>query len=108
MKYSCEGATRNTTRVGKVLFPNSAETHIFWPINTESAIEIEKVRRIWIDICIVYNGSAPDKKLHHTKIWMASWPIQGKPIQTGKSVAPPLIYYSLPIPGWVVVKTEAD
>lgn len=109
MEYTCGTPEENAKRVGQVLFPNSPDTLVEWPMSMGTTLtQANQVRRIWVDICISYWSSTVDKQVHHTKIWLASWPIDGKPIEIGRITQPRIIYYSLPITGWVVVKTEAD
>lgn len=108
MESTCR-ADKSTKSVGQVLFPNSPATTVEWPMNVGTPfILINQVHRVWLDICVTYNGATADQQIHHTKIWMASWPINGKPTEIRRVANPRIIYYSLPITGWVVVKTEAD
>ncbi len=109
MESACGGANGNAAKVGTVLFPNSPETPFGWPINMMTPfIQIEEVHRVWIQACVVYNDTNPEKRLHRTKIWMVSWPINGKPKEVRRTSQPTVIYYSLPIDGWSVARTEAN
>jgi hypothetical protein len=111
MESACGGADRNAKSVGEVLFPNSPETTLEWPVNIMVPfIQITEVHRVWIAICTTYtySGTTSDQKLHHTKLWMASWPINGQPTEIRRTIQPTVVYYSLPITRWSVVRTEAD
>ena len=109
MKSACSWADGNSRNVGGVMFPNSPETRLEQNENIMTPlIQINNVHRVWIAICIAYSGTTSGKQLHHTKIWMASWPIDGQPTETFRTAQPTVIYYSLPITRWGVVRTEAD
>jgi hypothetical protein len=109
MESACGWADGNAARIGQVLFPNSPETKLEWPVNQMVPfIQITEVHRVWIAICVTYSGTTSEQKLHHTKIWMASWPINGKPTEIRRTSQPNVIYYTLPIPRWSVVRTQAD
>jgi len=110
MESACGFSSPIAKHAGDVLFPNSLETRKEWPENIMVPfIAIGEVRRVWLDICIVY-GSSTDSQgpRHHTKIWMASWPINGPPVETRRTANPRVLYYSLPITQWSIVRTEAD
>ena len=112
MEYTCGRADANAKNksIGGVLFPNSPETTLEWPESIGvPMLEITEVHRVWVVVCIAYSETTSVQQLHHTKIWMASWPINGQPTEIRRVTQPIIIiYYSLPIAGWVVTKTEAD
>lgn len=109
MEYACGRADANAKSVGEVLFPNGPETTLEQQSNIGVPfIQITEVHRVWVAICTAYSGTTSGQQLHHTKLWMASWPISGHPTEIRRTSQPIIIYYSLPITGWVVVKTEAD
>lgn len=109
MESACGDSARNAKSVGQVLFPNSPGTTVEWPMAMGTSFSrIDEIHRLWIDVCVTYIDTTADQHIHHTKIWMASWPIDGKPTEVRRIISPRVIYYSRPIPGWVVVKTEAD
>jgi len=109
MESACGGADKNAKAVGQVLFPNSPDTTVEWPMDVMTPfIQINQVHRVWIDICVTYSGTTSDQQIHHTKIWMASWPIDNKPTEIRRTTQPTVIYYALPITQWGVIKIEAD
>jgi hypothetical protein len=109
MVSACQWADNNAKKIGGVLFPNSPENRFEQNTNIMSPIaQISEVHRVWINICIAYSSTTTGEELHHTKIWLASWPIDGRPTEIRRTTQPTVIYYSLPIPRWSVVKTEAD
>lgn len=109
MDNVCGGANNIAPKVGSVLFPNSPETSLGWETDRGIPfIQPDEVRRIWIPICIVYSDTIQSKKLHHTKIWMVSWPIDGKPKEIRHTSKPTVVYYSLPITSWSAARVEAD
>lgn len=109
MVSACQWADNNAKNIGGVLLPNSPETRFEQPTNFMVPIaQIIEARRIWIAICTAYSGTTAGEQLHHTKIWMASWPIDGQPTEIRRTANPTIIYYSLPITRWGVVRTEAD
>lgn len=110
MDFECGGANNNATRAGTALFPSSPETPLGWETDLGTPFaRPDDVRRIWIPICVVYSDTTTEKRLHHTKVWMVSWPINGKPKETRRTTTEPIIiYYSLPIGGWSVARIEAD
>lgn len=109
MESACQWADRNSRTVGGILFPNTPEVRLERNANIGSPVaKIEDVHRVWIMICTAYSGDTRGEPLHHTRTWMASWPISGPPVEIRRNARPNIMYYSLPIPGWVVVKTEAD
>jgi hypothetical protein len=109
MESACGSSNNDTKRIGGVLFPNGPETRTELPMNIMVPfIHVAEVRRVWLAICVVYGSSNSSEPLHHTKIWMASWPINGQPTEIRRTAQPPVIYYSLPIANWGVIKTEAD
>ena len=109
MESACGWADRNAKSVGGVLFPNSPDTTLEYPENMMVPfIQITEVHRVWIAICIAYSGTTSGQQLHHTKLWMASWPINGQPKEIRRTAQPTIIYYSRPITRWGVVRTEAD
>lgn len=109
MESACGGADRNAKSVGQVLFPNSPDTTVDWPMAVMTPFaNINQVHRVWIDICVTYSGMTADRPIHHTKIWMASWPIDGQPKEIGRKANPKIIYYLPPIAKWGVIRTEAD
>jgi len=109
MESACGFADRSGKSVGEVLFPNSPYTRLEWPVNMMvPLIQINEVHRVWIAVCLTYSGTTSNQQLHHTKLWMACWPINGQPKEVRRTTQPKVIYYSLPITQWSVVKTEAD
>ncbi|HLV95521.1 MAG TPA: hypothetical protein VKS44_10060 [Candidatus Acidoferrales bacterium] len=109
MEYTCGRADGNAKSVGGVLFPNSSGTTLEVPENIGvPLIKITEVHRVWIVVCIAYSETTSGQQLHHTKLWLASWPITKQPTEIRRSTQPKIIYYSPPITGWVVAKTEAD
>jgi hypothetical protein len=109
MELACHLADGNSKQGGGALFPNSTPTKFEIPVALGVPfIEVTEVRRVWITICIAYSSNGSTERLHHTKIWAASWPIDGQPTEIRRSTRPKVIYYTLPITQWGVVKTEAD
>jgi len=109
MESACGSSNSNTKRVGGVLFPNGPETRTELSENIMVPfIQVTDVHRVWLAMCIVYGSTSSTEQLHNTKIWMASWPITGQPTEIRRTAQPPVIYYSLPITNWGVIKTEAD
>jgi hypothetical protein len=108
METACQGADNTAKNVGGVLFPNSPETRTGFPEALEIPLQLTEVRRIWINVCVAYSGRGSGEQPHHTKIWIASWPINGQPREIRRTTAPEVIYYTLPIPQWSVIKTETD
>lgn len=109
MERACGMADGNATRVGGMQFPNSPETVVERNENIAVPVRVNEVQRIWLAICTAYTGTDSSERLHHTKIWLASWPIRGKPTEISRNRKPfQIIYYSLPIPSWGVVRTAAD
>ncbi|HSY65620.1 MAG TPA: hypothetical protein VK829_13540 [Terriglobales bacterium] len=109
MESACGSSNSDTKRIGGVLFPNGPETRTELPMNIMVPfIHVAEVRRVWLAICVVYGSSNSSEPLHHTKIWMASWPINGQPVEIRRTNQPKVIYYSLPIPQWGIIRTEAD
>jgi hypothetical protein len=109
MESACGSSKSNIKRVGGVLFPNGPETRTELPENIMVPfIQIAEVHRVWLAICVVYGSTSSSDQLHHTKIWMASWPINGQPVEIRRTNEPKVIYYSLPVPQWGIVRTEAD
>jgi hypothetical protein len=109
MEYACHVADGNSRQAGGALFPNGTPTKVEYPISLGVPfIEVNEVRRVWITICTSYSGPGSTDRLHHTKIWAASWPIDGPPKEIRRIANPRGIYYTLPITQWGVVKTEAD
>ena len=109
MESTCGNSDKNANSAGQVLFPKSPGITAGWPVDVQVPfIQINQVHRVWIDICVTYSGTTFDQQIHHTKIWMASWPINGTPTKVRRTAQPRVIYYSLPIPKWEVIRTEAD
>jgi hypothetical protein len=109
MEYACHLADGNSKQGGGALFPNSTPTKVEYPINIMVPfIEVTEIRRVWITICIAYSNTGSADQLHHTKIWAASWPIDGQPKEIRRTANPAIIYYTLPIAQWGIVKTQAD
>jgi hypothetical protein len=109
MEFACGLADGNAKSVGGILFPNSPYTMLEWPANIMvPLIQINEVHRVWIAICIAYSETTSDQELHHTKLWMASWPIDGRPTEIRRTTKPTITYYSLPITRWGVIRTETD
>jgi hypothetical protein len=108
MGTACKGADSTAKNIGGVLFPNSPETREGWPEGLGIPLQAAEVHRVWINICVAYSGRSSGEQPHHTKIWMASWPINEQPREISRTANPDVIYYSLPIPKWGVIKTEAD
>jgi hypothetical protein len=109
MEYACGLADGNAKSEGAVLFPNSPYTTLEWPAGIMVPfIQITEVHRVWIAICIAYSETTSGQELHHTKLWMASWPINGQPTEIRHTTQPTVVYYSLPITRWGVVRTETD
>jgi hypothetical protein len=102
----------NSRPVGGVLFPNTPGTVFDQPTATITPLGLTAIHRIWIALCVTYTGTGANEKLHHTKVWVASWPMNENPVEirrTGRTpTAPAMIYYSVPVTNWVVLKTEAD
>jgi hypothetical protein len=109
MQSACgEAGITPPKEVGQVVFPNSEVSPIRWPVNMMAPdIEITEIHRAWLAVCTTYDSDAVGKT-HHTKVWLTTWPITGKPTELRRSVQPNVIYYSLPIVEWEVVRTEAD
>jgi len=109
MEFACHSADNNAKNGGEALFPNGPETSLEIPASIMVPfIQIAEIRRVWIAICVAYSDVAAGEKLHHTRILAASWPISGQPREIRRTTNPRVIYYSLPITQWGVVKTEAD
>jgi hypothetical protein len=109
MEYACGSAEKISYADGQVLFPNSPDTTMGWPMVLVTGFtDVTKIHRLWLSICVIYKGAPSDNKIHHTKIWMASWPIQGVSKETGISSNPAIIRYAPQFSGWAVVRTEAD
>jgi hypothetical protein len=109
MEYACGLADKNAKSVGQVLFPNSPYTTLEWPANIMVPfIQATEVHRVWITICIAYSGTTSDQQLHHTKLWMASWPINRQPTEIRHTTHPHIVYYSVPITRWGIIRTETD
>jgi len=109
MQIACGLADGNAKIVGDMLFPNSPYTTTEWPANIGLPFtQPTEVHRAWIAICIAYSGTPSNQQLHHTKLWMASWPFNGNPTEIRRTTQPRVVYYSLPITQWGVVRTEAD
>jgi hypothetical protein len=110
MGSACGQADKIANAAGQVLFPNSPTTPLEWPVNMMVPfIQVNEVHRVWVAVCLAYSGTTPDQKPHHTKVWLACWPTNGQPTEIRRTTQPvKIIYYSLPIARWGVVKTEAD
>lgn len=108
MDSACRMADSNSKPVGGVLFPNTAETRVEENANIMAPTQLTQIHRVWITICIAYSGTTSGEQLHHTRIWLASWPINGEPVEIRRTNDPAVIYYTLPITRWGVVRTEAD
>jgi len=108
MQFTCTLADNDAKQVGGMLLPNTPETRV----ERNAAIGVPLVRvtevhRIWIVICIAYSETAAiGGHLHHTKIWMASYPINGPPGKISENGR--VIEYSPTISQWGLIRTEAD
>src|SRR6185437_2906839 len=110
MAYTCKGADSSAKNIGEVLFPNNIETRVEQPTGLGSSISrVDKINRVWITICTTYSEGTNGENIHHTKIWFASWPINGQPKEILVSPQQPgIIYYSFPNTRWSVIKMESD
>jgi hypothetical protein len=112
MQFACSNADWTGNNGGSVLFPDSADITVSPPPGVSGNVmglplEITKIRRIWVIGCISYQDSN-GKVTHHTKFWVVSnkIPDSSPPqvIEHQKIVT----FYSLPITGWEMIRTEAD
>lgn len=109
MEIACRSADNNSKHIGEVLFPNSPEiTTERSEVITVPLLQITDVHRIWITTCTAYSITDSGDQLHHSRVWMASWPITGQPIEIRRAANPNVVYYSLPILQWGVIRAEAD
>ena len=109
MVYACKGADSNAKNIGGVLFPNNIETRVEQPTALGSSIsQVDKIHRVWLTICTAYSEGTNGENIRHTKIWFASWPINGEPHEMRDPSQPGIVYYSFPSTRWSVIKMEAD
>lgn len=107
MVTACKGADSNAKNIGGVLFPNNAENRFEESMALGSSIpEVSKIHRVWLTICTAYSDNGAS--VHHTKIWFASWPINGELPEMRDPAHPGIVYYAFPSTRWSVIKMEAD
>lgn len=107
------GACSNADQVStgeSVIFPNIDTAQTF-NMQQNQPIALQQVQRLWAIGCIAYLDQLSNS-MRHTKFWIASQLLQddAKPSlarrenRGGRVVE----FYSLPVRGWMLLKTEAD
>jgi len=97
------------SKSGSVIFPSGEITTNFETVFGQT-IDLTSVRRVWILGCIAYHDETADA-MRHTRFWIVSYMIPENSARTvnreprGNEI---VTFYSLPISGWNMVKTEAD
>lgn len=107
MNLACSLADSETKESGTVIFPNGPDNVANVSEEGGDQIEWTEIRRIWIVGCISYT-TAVDTVIHHTRFWTVSYLI---PKGTSRSVVKDDqegTEFTLPINGWLMIKTEAD
>lgn len=93
-----------------VIFPNTEITQGF-EMQQNQAIAFQKVQRLWAIGCISYLDQTSEST-RHTKFWVVSQMLQDnvKPsfIKRENRGGRTVDSYSLPVSGWLLLKTEAD
>ncbi len=112
MQSVCETADWRGDTEGGTLFPSSAGLTVNSPPGVAGGvmgqqIQIEKVRRIWVMGCIAYQELGYATK-HHTRFWIVSSEIPENTVPKVIEQRGIVTFYTLPISGWSLVKTEAD
>lgn len=107
METACGFANSESKLAGRALFPGNSDPREIPENIMVPLIQVTEIRRLWVAACVAYSSSSTNQ-IHHTKIWAASWPINGQPTEIRRSLNPPFILYSLPITQWGIIKTEAD
>ena len=93
-----------------VIFPNTEITQGF-EMQQNQPIALQEIQRLWAIGCISYLDR-PSIATRHTKFWVVSQMLQDKATPSfirrenrgGRAVD----FYSLPVSGWLLLKTEAD
>lgn len=110
MKSACSFADGDGETGGSTIFPNGEITQSFEQVFGKP-IELTKIRRVWVLACVSYQDAASNK-LRHTKVWIVSFMIPNNAVPLvvrHEPRGPDMVnFYTLPINGWNLIKTEAD
>ena len=93
-----------------VIFPNIETTQNI-EMEQNQPIDFQAIQRLWAIGCLSYFDQ-PSNLTRHTKFWIVSEMLQdtAKPsfIKRENRGGPIVDFYSLPVRGWMLLKTEAD
>jgi hypothetical protein len=107
------GACSAADKVGigeSVIFPNTENAQRF-EMQQNQPIAFQQIQRLWVIGCVAYFDQ-PSNLTRHTRFWVVSQMLQDntKPslIKRENRGGRMVDSYSLPVSGWLLLKTEAD